>query len=52
MFLIHSLFFFKSRYNLELNRREEIGSKLYPNNYTKTLPIGDGGSLNFLPITP
>jgi hypothetical protein len=38
------IIFFKSRYNLELNPREEIGFKLYPNNYTKTLPIGNGGS--------
>ena len=44
MFLIQSLFFFESKYNLELNPGEEIGFKLYPNNYTKTLPIGNGGS--------
>jgi hypothetical protein len=44
MFLIHSLFSFESRYNLELNPGKEIGLKLHPNNYTKTLPIGNSGS--------
>ena len=38
------IIFFKSRYNLELNPREEIGFKLCPNKYTKTLPIGNGES--------
>jgi hypothetical protein len=27
------------RYNLELNSKEKRGSKLCPNNYTKTLPM-------------